>query len=99
VTDDRSPEVAQPEQGKSPQGRFTPPPLQLFYGGGDMIALLDDLRERVARGEIDGIVISAASANMCCGWSWAWKDDAVAPWARMLAAVDSAQAELVNRGL
>lgn len=76
-----------------------PPKLKLYYGGGDLLEAIDDLRARVVNGEIEGLVIAAATKDMMCGWTWAWHDDMVAAWARMLAAVISAQHELTGHGL
>lgn len=75
------------------------PKLQLFYGGGDMLEAVDDMRERIVKGELDGIVLVGVRPDGYCGWTWAYRDDAMMPWARMFAATASAEHELLAKGL
>ena len=71
----------------------------MIPGGGDMVVALEDALERVRSGELEGIVICGVTRDNTCGWTWAHKDDATAPWPRLLAIVATAQHELVSKGL
>ena len=72
--------------------------LECYYGGGDLLAAIDDLRARIVAGEIESIVITACTADRRCGWHWAKRDDMKFPWARMVAAHAAAGEELLREG-
>jgi hypothetical protein len=74
------------------------PDFKLLYGGGDMLKAIDDLRERITRGEVEGLVICVAGENLI-GGTWAYREDMALPWARLQAAVDTMQYKLVSEGL
>lgn len=76
-----------------------PATLRLMPGGGEMVDALEDALDRVRSGELEGIVICGITSLQTCGWTWAHKDGIPAPWPRLLAAVASAEHELVAKGL
>jgi hypothetical protein len=75
------------------------PEFKCFYGGGDLLEAANDLRDRILSGEMDGFVIAGITESGHCGWHWAYRDDAPAPWARLLAATASAQHAMLTDGL
>jgi hypothetical protein len=78
---------------------MTKPELKLIVGGGDVVAAIDEIRQRAVDGKVDGLVIVASSPDGFIGWAWAYKDDMAYPWARLLGGVISAGDEMRTEGL
>lgn len=73
--------------------------LDLLYGGGDMIVVLEDLLEKVREGVVVGIVVGAARADEGIGWTAAWKEGQTLMWSRLLAVAASLYDDLLRNGL
>lgn len=77
------------------------PELRLIPGGGDMVAAVEDLLEQIRTGKVVGVVLCGITDidGGTCGWTWAHRDDIALPWPRLLAAVATAEHDLVAEGL
>lgn len=70
---------------------------RLIFGGGDLIAKLDEARALVANGQIIGLSIVAITSDDMLGYSAAVVDGTPAAWSRMVAAMaDSSSHMLAN---
>jgi hypothetical protein len=74
-------------------------PLCLHYGRGDLVEMLDDLRERVLRGEIDILSVAFTGSDNSILHATRWVNDTPLPWARAVSAVSSLHFDLMSRGL
>lgn len=70
---------------------------RLIFGGGDLIALLDDARQRVIDGQIVGLAVVAITSDSMLGYGAEVIEDAPYAWSRMNAAMaDSSSHMLAN---
>ena len=72
--------------------------LQVFTGGGDMVAQLEDALERVKAGEIQGLVIVGITEEGH-GWTGSIVHDLPYRRARMIAALTETNSEALERPL
>lgn len=74
---------------------------RLIFGAGDLLEMLEVVREKITNGEVDGMTICLTYGDERKGVShgYAWKDDAPSIWCRMVTSVADAHHDLLTNGL
>lgn len=73
--------------------------MHLIHGSGRIMDMLDDVRERILAGEVDGLTVCFTSPSGHTVYGHAWREDAPHVYHRMLTTVTQAQNDLVTNGL
>lgn len=71
----------------------------VHHGSKDMLELVDDMREKIVAGKVDGVAIAFTDTAGCTFTQWAYRKDATAVWARLVAALSSVLNRMVKDGL
>lgn len=74
-------------------------PVSIHYGAGDLLEMLEEVRQKILAGEIDLLMVGFSGPENTCLHGTAWKDDALVPWARSVAIAASMQDHLMKNGL
>lgn len=73
--------------------------FKLIHGAGDLLKLVDDVRAKIVKGELEGLTVSFVTTNGHYWYGNAWIDKAPMIWARLVAAQSQAHLDLVRNGL
>ena len=71
---------------------------KVTHGNGDIISCLEEAITAAKSGELVGVIVIGITGQ-ACGWTGAYNDGIDFPWPRLQAAVDTAQQELVTKGV